>query len=1018
MVSGSCSQRRFSIAVFALWVTLALGFTAPAGAAQRPLGDDEAVELFARVFGPYLPTTGSSGISSNEIKRFISDYAAVVEGDGPPRLIESTTPLRTMARDGRPRPVDLRLAGGAGGLGPRNPLVPAALPAELGHGLRLPSLELGIYLPDADPSATPSVVRKDVAVYPNAEREISFAVVPLPTGLETFSMLHSLSAPHVQRFLLDLPEGAVLRETPEGGAEITLSGRTLVAVPPPAAVDANGSSVPVKLEVDAKSLLVETTPSIGTAYPVLVDPIYQVYGWTGGSTAGLSDWTKTSNTSVYVPATQLNCGSNCVAPFETSGTPGLYVGATSGSVVPGSTAYWSYYVPRYQSDQSQFGKLPTSFISSAEFSSTMFFHRSDASASPALFAGLWGSPEAPYWGGPNHWVSQVLRFGNQPDWTGNSFTLSNAGNNQSAKWLLAGLAATDNHSVTSYRDAYFGGVKVGLTDLDKPVLSGITAPTGWFDQFASSPIPATAEDTGLGVFSFTSKEVVAPFNSWQYSLSCDGTTSDPCPRVWKSSEGSPALLAWPSALPEGLSKIAVTVSDPVGNVSETSHVDVKIDHSAPAVTVTGPLTEPGLKRMDPGKYALHVFATDGTPSAPRSGVKSIAIEVDGAVVPGTVEQACPAGSCSASRDWTFDVGGYSNGKHLITVVVKDHVGRQTKSEIKVTVDKSRIYWGSWISGQVALMPREGEKSPRGDAPWDYETWDLFEEHAGGKKVSILHFGQPPPWVEPKFQPGPLNLTIERGAIPMMDMRNDAASYPIHVSLKDIVEGKVDSAFEAWAEKVAEYGKPFFFRWAWEMNGGWNPWGKEAESNPAVYVEAWEHLHDIAEEAGASNLTWVWCPNVKSPSTNPMKPLFPENPEYVDWTCLDGYNWGTSPVQSDSWKSFKTVFGESYDELLELAPRKPIMIGETASTEYGGSKSAWITDALATQIPLYYPRIKAVVWFNWNAEEGTSGGRMDWPIESSEAAEKAFAAAIGSSNYAEGGEAFESLPLLTPIEPLP
>ena len=42
----------------------------------------------------------------------------------------------------------------------------------------------------------------------------------------------------------------------------------------------------------------------------------------------------------------------------------------------------------------------------------------------------------------------------------------------------------------------------------------------------------------------------------------------------------------------------------------------------------------------------------------------------------------------------------------------------------------------------------------------------------------------------------------------------------------------------------------------------------------------------------------------------------------------------------------------------IAPSKPMVIAETASTEYGGSKAAWITDMLKTQLPLYFPKIKA------------------------------------------------------------
>ena len=70
-----------------------------------------------------------------------------------------------------------------------------------------------------------------------------------------------------------------------------------------------------------------------------------------------------------------------------------------------------------------------------------------------------------------------------------------------------------------------------------------------------------------------------------------------------------------------------------------------------------------------------------------------------------------------------------------------------------------------------------------------------------------------------------------------------------------------------------------------------------------------------------------------------------------------------------------------------------MIGETASSEYGGAKAAWITDALTQQIPRHYRHVRALVWFNKNADG------MDWIIESSPAAQAAFAAGIAAQLYA-------------------
>ncbi|MGN6585876.1 MAG: glycosyl hydrolase, partial [Solirubrobacterales bacterium] len=316
------------------------------------------------------------------------------------------------------------------------------------------------------------------------------------------------------------------------------------------------------------------------------------------------------------------------------------------------------------------------------------------------------------------------------------------------------------------------------------------------------------------------------------------------------------------------------------------------------------------------------------------------------------------------------------------------------SSVKYEEQTPKVYWGAWMGGNAY-------GSEYGDAPWDSNTWNKFEEHAG-KKVSIVHFGQPAPWNQ-AFAEGPLKLTRERGAIPLMDMDPDG------VTQKEIVEGKKDSYFKTWATAVKNYGYPLFFRWEWEMNGTWFQWGSEAASNPTLYKEVWWHLHKLFEEQGASNITWVWCPNLSFSGSTSLTSLYPGD-SYVDWTCLDGYNFGTNPEQPDSWKSFSTLYKTSYEELLSLAPSKPIMIGEMASTEYGGEKSAWITDTYGTQIPKNFPKIKAVVWYNkWD------GGR-DWPIETTTSAQTAFKNSIASSYYATNS--YGNLPKLTKIEPLP
>jgi hypothetical protein len=330
----------------------------------------------------------------------------------------------------------------------------------------------------------------------------------------------------------------------------------------------------------------------------------------------------------------------------------------------------------------------------------------------------------------------------------------------------------------------------------------------------------------------------------------------------------------------------------------------------------------------------------------------------------------------------------------------------------------KVYWGAWMDGDV-YSPGQG------DAPWNSSTWSTFENHAG-KKASIVHFGQPAPWQQ-EFAASPLELaragntpTAGDGALPLMDMgagckigkechsqETVAEEESNRVSLAEINEGKYDSYYKSWAEAVANYKYPFFFRWAWEMNGSWFKWGRDAAKAPAEYVQAWRHIHNITATAGATNITWVWCPNVDFSGSTPVAQLYPGD-SYVDWTCLDGYNRGES--------IFTSLFGGSYSNITgSVAPSKPLMIGETATTSGGGhmAQPNWIDEGLSS-LPTAFPKIKALVWFNWNIVE--EGREWEWPIEWTTGGQSAFARQISSPYFA--GSEFGEPPLLQPIKALP
>jgi len=312
-----------------------------------------------------------------------------------------------------------------------------------------------------------------------------------------------------------------------------------------------------------------------------------------------------------------------------------------------------------------------------------------------------------------------------------------------------------------------------------------------------------------------------------------------------------------------------------------------------------------------------------------------------------------------------------------------------------------IYWGAYAeAAQTYSFLYGGLWS---NAPWcDAGTQcglSRFNQNAG-KTESIEHYGQPPPW-EQGFDVGVANLVEGRGDIPAIDMSTK------NVALSAIASGSYDSSIRAWAQAAKAWGHPFFLLLDEEMNGTWYPYSPGNNGNSAAdFVAAWRHMHDIFVSVGATNVTWVWCPNLEYNGSVPFSQLYPGD-SYVDWTCLDGYNKGSSSV------GFASLFGQSYNDLVKLAPSKPIMIGETSSFEYGGAKAGWITDALATQLPQSFPQVKALVWFNWRIAE--NGGWSDWEIESSAASQAAFKSAIGSSYYLAGG-GLANLPLLSKINP--
>jgi beta-mannanase len=187
----------------------------------------------------------------------------------------------------------------------------------------------------------------------------------------------------------------------------------------------------------------------------------------------------------------------------------------------------------------------------------------------------------------------------------------------------------------------------------------------------------------------------------------------------------------------------------------------------------------------------------------------------------------------------------------------------------------------------------------------------------------------------------------------------------------------------WAQGLRDFGGPVMLRFAHEMNGNWYPWAEGVNGNGAGdYVAAWRHVRSVFTSVGTPGVSWVWSPNVPYTGSIPLTGLYP-GPDTVDVVGLDGYNFGTSQSWS-SWVQPDALFGPGLQALRALAPGKPVIISETASTELGGSKPDWVRSMvsyLSSQ-----PDVTAFVWFHYLKE-------TDWRLDSSAASAAAVREAL-------------------------
>lgn len=206
------------------------------------------------------------------------------------------------------------------------------------------------------------------------------------------------------------------------------------------------------------------------------------------------------------------------------------------------------------------------------------------------------------------------------------------------------------------------------------------------------------------------------------------------------------------------------------------------------------------------------------------------------------------------------------------------------------------------------------------------------------------------------------------------------------SLARIADGAFDTDLRRWGAALASWGEPVLVRFGHEMNGSWYPWAIGVNGNTADdYRRAWTHMRTVIRDAGATNVSFVWAPNVVVGGVAGFADAYP-GADQVDVLGLDGYNWGDG--QGFTWTSPADLFTSSLTALRELPGEHPILISEVGCADDPDTsrKATWITDLLSMLAE--QPRVTGVVWFQVDKER-------DWRFDSSTASAAAFSDALAN-----------------------
>jgi len=281
-------------------------------------------------------------------------------------------------------------------------------------------------------------------------------------------------------------------------------------------------------------------------------------------------------------------------------------------------------------------------------------------------------------------------------------------------------------------------------------------------------------------------------------------------------------------------------------------------------------------------------------------------------------------------------------------------------------------------------PHFGLAAP--DVPWSATKVNGIAAKAGRRPSLMLYFVN---WTK-EFDAAPVRLAYQQGAVPVISWEpwsglRRGENQPAY-ALRKIAGGAHDAYLIRFATAVRDLRWTVAIRLAHEMNGNWYPWSERRSGNRrGDYVRAWRHVHDLFGKVGATNVIWIWSPNVIRPLPNvQLEPLYPGD-AYVDWVGIVGY--GVN----------ERTAGQTFDPTVRKIrgfTQLPLLLSETGAHP-GPLKAMWTANLFT-----WLGSRRDVVGFIWFEFDEKTGGTSDWRFDSDQLTLAAFRKGLATARLAQ------------------